>query len=73
MTESGTPRHAEHPHKPRKAKRGTTVEQSEGDIATTGTGAGVINPVESGDDAAAGEISQGEAAGDDNTDTDNLS
>jgi hypothetical protein len=73
MTQSGTPRHAQHPHQPRKAKRGTTVDRSGGDIAASGTGASVVNPVESGDDAAAGEISQGEAAGDDNTDIDNLS
>ncbi len=73
MTTAGTPRHAEHPHEPAKVRRGTTVDRSGGDFTTTGKGAGVVNPVESGDDAAAGEISQGEAAGDDNTDIDNLS
>jgi hypothetical protein len=73
MTEAGSEPHAKHPHQPRKRMRGTTVVGVGGDdTATDGTGAGGVAPIETGEDAAVGEISQGEAAGDDNTDTDNL-
>jgi len=58
-----------------RAMRGDTVNRSGGDNTTTGSGTGSssVTPFETGDDAAAGEISQGEAGGDDNTDIDNMS
>ena len=75
MTDKGTPRLQPHPHEPRKKTRGSTVDRSGGDVTTTGGGMGTsgLETADSGDDAAAGEISQGEAAGDDNTDIDNIS
>jgi hypothetical protein len=75
MTESASNALDPHPHQPRRQMRSSTVDQSGGDNTTTGhgNGAGTVTPFETGDDAAAGEISQGEAAGDDNTDIDNMS
>jgi hypothetical protein len=73
MTQAGTPQHIAHPHNPTELIRGSTVNRSGGDVSTTGSGmgAGGLTDADPGDDAAAGEISQGEAAGDDNTDSDN--
>src|SRR5688500_12217279 len=48
---------------------GTTFDRSRGDASTTGDGQGadaITNPTFRGDDAFAGEISSGEAAGEDN-------
>jgi hypothetical protein len=75
MTQGGTPHHDPHPHRPRKKMRGDTVDRSGGDATTTGEGmgSGGLETADRGDDAAAGELSQGEAAGDDNTDIDNVS
>jgi hypothetical protein len=75
MIRSGSQPHKSHAHVPKTQTRGTTVNQSDADFTTigNGTGASTVTPFETGDDAAAGEISQGEALGDDNTDTDNLS
>jgi hypothetical protein len=75
MIQSGSNSHKANAHHSRTKMRGTTVNQSEPDTTTigNGTGASTVTPVETGDDAAAGEISQGEAVGDDNTDIDNFS
>jgi hypothetical protein len=76
MTQAGSAPKRAHAHQPKAAEvRGSTVDRSGGDNTTTnnGMGAGTVMPTDMGDDAAAGEISQGEAGGDDNTDVDNLS
>jgi hypothetical protein len=52
-----------------KRVQGTTFDRSRGDASTTGDGQGAAaasNPAARGDDAFAGEISQGEALGEDN-------
>jgi hypothetical protein len=52
-----------------KRVQGTTFDRSRGDASTTGDGQGaaaVSNPAARGDDAFAGEISEGEALGEDN-------
>jgi hypothetical protein len=74
MTDEGS-HLTSHPHKPKKVMRGSTVDRSGSDAATdSGEGSGTASsPFGNGDDAEAGEISQGEAAGDDNTDIDNVS
>jgi len=57
-----------------KPVQGTTFTRSPGDASTTGDGQGaasVSNPAARNDDASAGEISMGEAAGADNSPSDN--
>jgi len=57
-----------------KPVQGTTFSRSGGDLSTTGDGQGaaaVSNPMATNDDAFAGEISNGEAAGADNSPSDN--
>ena len=52
-----------------KRVHGTTFDRSRGDASTTGDGQGAdaaTNPAARGDDSFAGEISTGEASGDDN-------
>jgi len=75
MIQGGSKPQKPHVHVPKVQRRGTMVNRSDADSATTGnaTGASAVTSFETGDDAAAGEISQGEAAGDDNTEIDNLS
>jgi hypothetical protein len=75
MTQAASSRHVANPHNPSSKTRGSTVNRSGGDNTTSGAGTGSssVTPFETGDDAAAGEISQGEAGGDDNTDIDNMS
>jgi len=61
------------PHQPRNEMRGITNQSDPNNTTVAlGNGASSVTRFETGDDAAAGEISQGEAAGDDNTESDNL-
>jgi hypothetical protein len=73
MTTAGSGKLDAHPHEPRVQMRGNTINRSGGDFTTSGEseGAASMSVADAGDDAAAGELSNGEAAGDDNTDLDN--